>query len=54
MIKIKELSRIEIWSVNYINKIDPRNEEDKNVDIIQIENTNVNSDYIVEILPRTK
>ena len=47
-------SRIEIWSANYINKNITRKEEDENVDIIQIENANVDGDYIVEISPKSK
>ena len=50
MKKSKELSRIEIWSNDYINDLDVREEEDKNAKIIQIEPGSSEGDYIVEVL----
>jgi hypothetical protein len=44
-------SRIEVWSVNYINDLKRRNDKDRTVDIIQIEPSNVPNDYIVEVAP---
>ena len=49
MIPICSNSRIEIWSANYING--KRNDEDKNVRIIQIER-GYNDDYIVEVIDK--
>lgn len=51
MIKTRSDSRIEIWSANYISKLNERFDEDKNVDIIQIEPGNGdNKGYIVEVV----
>ena len=49
MIKSKKESRIEIWNTNYITNMERRVNEDKNVDIVQIENTNNSDNFIVEV-----
>ena len=50
MQKISENSTIEIWGGNYINDISCRDENDKNVEILQIERGSVEDDYIVEFI----
>lgn len=53
MLKTKKESRIEIWNTNYITNIERRVNEDKNVDIVQIENTNNDDNFIVEVADST-
>lgn len=50
MIKTRSDSRIEIWSSGYINKLNERFDEDKDVDIIQIEPGSHDKGYIVEVV----
>lgn len=51
MVKTCKNSVIEIWSDNYINNINYRHSEDKNIDIIQIERgSSTSNDYIVEFI----
>ena len=54
MVKTDPKSRIEIWGSAYINDRDAgtRKEEDKNVDILQIEPGNSPDDYMVEIVEK--
>ena len=52
MIKKSDNSRIEIWASEYINTIENRHDEDKNVKIIQIEPGVNGKDYIVEIVDK--
>ena len=52
MIRKSENSRIEIWAPEYINTIEKRHDEDKNVNIIQIEHGANGKDYIVEIVDK--
>ena len=50
MQKISGNSIIEIWGGNYINDISCRDENDKNVEILQIERGSMKDDYIVEFI----
>lgn len=50
MQKISRNSTIEIWGRNYINNINIRAENDKNVEILQIERGSTECDYIVEFI----
>ena len=51
MVKRSKQSVIEIWSGKYINNVDYRHSEDKNIDIIQIERgSSTSNDYIVEFI----
>ena len=50
MQKISGNSIIEIWGGNYINDISCRDEDDKNVEILQIERGSMKDDYIVEFI----
>lgn len=50
MVKTHEKSRFEIWDIDYINYPGQRYDEDKNLIILQIERSNNNDDYIVEII----
>ena len=43
-------SRIEIWGYTYINNMDKRCKQDRNVEIMQIEPGNSTGDYIVEVV----
>lgn len=47
-------SRIEIWSADYINNNCVRQEQDKNVKIMQIETGTSGKQYIVEIVPEAE
>lgn len=49
MKKSSKKSRIEIWGYKYINNVDKRDEQDRNVEVIQIEPGNSPGDYIVEV-----
>ena len=49
MIKRLSLSRIELWSAEYINKPNERNENDKHSIIEQIEPAGDGANYIVEV-----
>ena len=51
MIKIRDNSRIEIWSNEYINDVERRQEKDKKVEVIQIEIGASPKDYMVEVTP---
>ena len=50
MVKRCKQSVIEIWGGKYINNVDYRYLEDKNIDIIQIERGSDKDDYIVEFI----
>lgn len=50
MQKISVYSTIEIWGGKYINDISCRDENDKNVEILQIERGSMEDDYIVEFI----
>lgn len=52
MKKSSKKSRIEIWGYSYINNVDKRDEQDRNVEIIQIEPVNSPGDYIVEVIDK--
>lgn len=54
MVKLREESRIEIWSNEYINDVDRRQAKDKNMVIIQIEVSSSPKEHIVEIIPKIK
>ena len=51
MTPICSKSRIEIWSADYIDRIEKRIEKDKTARIVQIEHGN-NNDYIVEVIDK--
>ena len=50
MQKISGNSIIEILGGNYINDISCRDEDDKNVEILQIERGSMEDEYIVEFI----
>lgn len=50
MKKISKNSSIEIWGGKYINNISCRDENNKNVEILQIERGSMEDDYIVEFI----
>lgn len=41
---------VEIWSDRYLNRVDNRNEEDKNIKILQIERGSSPNNYIVQFV----
>lgn len=54
MRKLYPNSRMEIWDAEYINHPEKRLEEDKNVEIVQVERGTVGVDYIVEIVEKAE
>lgn len=50
MKRTREDSRIEIWGTRYINDIEYRGLEDKDLQVIQIEPLGDPGDYIVEVI----
>lgn len=52
MKRIREDSRIEIWSTQYINSIADRFPEDEDLVVIQIEPSGNPGDYIVEVVKK--
>ena len=53
MVRLRRESRIEVWSSEYINDKSKRQEEDKYVEIIQIEH-GIDDDYMVEVIDKYK
>lgn len=49
MKKTNKNSRLEVWGVGYVNGVS-RSDDDKDVDILQIEPTNDSGSYMVEIV----
>ena len=54
MVRLRRESRIEVWSSEYINDKSKRQEEDKYVEIIQIEHGIDDYDYMVEVIDKYK
>lgn len=54
MKKSSKKSRIEIWGYKYINNVEKRDEQDRNVEVIQIEPGNSPGDYIVEVVDKNQ
>ena len=52
MVRLRRESRIEVWSSEYINDKSKRQDEDKYVEIIQIEHGIDDYDYIVEVIDK--
>ena len=52
MKRTREDSRIEIWGARYINNVDARYPEDRDLVIIQIEPSRTSGDYIVEVVKK--
>lgn len=50
MVKTYKNSVIEIWGRDYINFVDDRYPEDRNVEIFQIERGSEKDEYIVEFI----
>lgn len=50
MVKAYKNSVIEVWGRDYINFVDNRYPEDRNVEIFQIERGSDKDDYIVEFI----
>ena len=50
MVKAYKNSVIEVWGKDYINFVDNRYPEDRNVEIFQIERGSDKDDYIVEFI----
>lgn len=52
MRKLRDDSRLEIWSYAYINNVKDRDKNDQNVELLQIERGSNGYDYIVEIIDK--
>jgi hypothetical protein len=52
MRKLRDDSRLEIWSYAYINNVKNRDKNDQNVELLQIERGSNGYDYIVEIIDK--
>lgn len=52
MKRTREDSRIEIWGMRYINIVEARDPEDRDLVIIQIEHAMTTDDYIVEVVKK--
>lgn len=50
MRKLRDDSRLEIWSYAYINNVKNRDKNDQNVELLQIERGSNGYDYIVEVV----
>lgn len=51
MVRLRRESRIEVWSSEYINDKSKRRDEDRYVEIIQIEH-GIDGDYMVEVIDK--
>ena len=54
MKKIKPDSKIEIWSNEYINDVERRQEKDRKLSIVQLEHGNIEKEYMVEVIEENK
>lgn len=52
MRKLRDDSRLEIWSYAYINNVKNRDKNDQNVELLQIERGSNGYDYIVEVIDK--
>lgn len=52
MRKLRDDSRLEIWSYAYINNVKDRDKNDQNVELLQIERGSNGYDYIVEVIDK--
>lgn len=54
MRKIKNNSRIEIWTNEYINDVERRQPKDRELSILQLEHGNSEKEYMVEVIKENK